>query len=405
MAVRVPSDPRIVFIGENQPYGAVCGGGLRTRVTLDALRTVGRVRFLPITRRPWSAEAVAHTARILELAPTVRYDAGGPAQVLTRLRRNLSPRCMDTDGFCIRDVDRHVVEQELAHADLVWIHHLRCANMLGRWCWPRGVLDVDDLLSRFESAKAVVSRRGERFRALWRAWQWRRRETLLDERFRHLIVCSEDDRRYLRAQSRVHVIPNTFDDSHVIVRRNPTVPPRFGFIGHLGYQPNRDAVEWFGRFVWPEIERVLPHAELRLIGDESSELLRTRGLPGVALGYVADPTEEMATWTAMIIPVRFGGGTRIKISEAFVRRIPIVSTRLGAFGYDVKDGRELLLVDDAGEFARACIRIFKEPGLAERLTAAGSELYRTRYSVEAVRQRLVAVAREALHQESGTCAN
>jgi hypothetical protein len=109
----VLSDPRIVFIGENQPYGAVHGGGLRARVTLDALRTVGHVRVLPITRRPWSPDAVTETARRLDLAPPVRYDGGGRAPVFTRLRRNLDPRFMDTDGFYIRDIDRQVVECEL----------------------------------------------------------------------------------------------------------------------------------------------------------------------------------------------------------------------------------------------------------------------------------------------------
>ena len=61
-----------------------------------------------------------------------------------------------------------------------------------------------------------------------------------------------------------------------------------------------------------------------------------------ALGYVADAASEMATWSAMIIPVRLGGGTRVKIADAFSRKCPVVSTRLGAYGYDVQTGRELI---------------------------------------------------------------
>jgi hypothetical protein len=61
-----------------------------------------------------------------------------------------------------------------------------------------------------------------------------------------------------------------------------------------------------------------------------------------ALGFVKDAAAEMATWTAMIVPIRFGGGTRVKISEAFVRRIPVVATHLGAFGYDAVDDEQIL---------------------------------------------------------------
>src|SRR5262249_29834822 len=396
------TDPRILFIGEHAPYGPVHGGGLRTRVTIEALASGGRVTFLPIIRRPWDVEAVAEAARRFELVPPIHYDYDEKRRRLfARIERNVSPRCMDTDGFHIDARDGAVIDRELRRTALVWIYHVQNANLLRRWRWPRTVLDIDDLASRLAMAQAAVSTGAQRIRALWRAWLWRRREKLLDERFRHLVVSSEDDRRYLRSTSRVHVIPNTFDDSSVTVVRIPTAPPRFGFIGHLGYEPNRDAIDWFGRYVWPDIVGALPDAELRIVGSER-EFLRARHLPGVSLGYVADPTDEMATWTAMIVPVRIGGGTRVKISEAFVRRIPVIATRLGAFGYDVASDRELLLADEPRAFAHACIRIFTEPGLAKRLTVAASELYKRSHSIAAVRRRIAAVAAEALREGSGS---
>jgi glycosyltransferase involved in cell wall biosynthesis len=390
------SRPHIVIISGHNPYGDVFGGGLRTRVAIEALDSVGDVTLIPITRYDWSAEAIEQTARRLALTRRVPFHGTANPDLVTRLRRNLRPRCMDTDGFYVHESDRQFVEERIAVADLVWIHGLRFANILRRWRWPRTVLDIDDLASRFEAAQAAVSSGARRMRALWRAALWRRREKLLDERFDHVVVCSEEDGRHLRIKARIHVIANTFDDVGVTVIRTTAPVPRFGFIGNCEYEPNSDAVDWFGRRVWPAIERTLPGAELRIIGRGSADFLRARGLPGAGLGYVEDPTAEMATWTAMIVPVRFGGGTRIKISEAFVRRIPVVSTRLGALGYDVMNGRELLLVDEPTEFAHACVRIFKEPSLAARLTAAASELYTRRYSIAAVRQRIVAVAEEVL---------
>jgi glycosyltransferase involved in cell wall biosynthesis len=394
------SRPDIVFISANNPYGDVYGGGLRTRVAIEALSFVGDVTLVPITRNPWSAEAIEETARRLTLARRVPFHHAASADLTARLRRNLLPRCMDTDGFYVDESDRQYVEERVAVADLVWIHRLPFADILRRWRWPRTVLDIDDLASRFESAQAAVSSGAKRIRALWRAALWRRREKLLGERFDHVVLCSEEDRLHLRIKARIHVIANTFDDVGVTAIRTPAAVPRFGFIGNCEYEPNGDAVDWFCRRVWPEIERRLPGSELRIIGRGSAEFLRARHLPGVGLGYVEDPTAEMATWMAMIVPIRFGGGTRIKISEAFVRRIPVVSTRLGAFGYDVMNDRELLLVDEPTEFAQACVRLVHETGLAERLTEQASTLYRTKYSIAAVRQQVVTVADEVLRERT-----
>jgi glycosyltransferase involved in cell wall biosynthesis len=390
---------RIVFISENPPYGRMNGGGLRTRVTLEALRTVGDVRYLPVIRSPWTAADVAETTARMAVLPAIQYDAV-PASPIGRLRRHFDPRCMDTDGFGLQESDRAAAARVLADADLVWIHNVKFANILRRWRWPGAVLDIDDLPSRYERARATVLSGAARLRTLWRASLWRRRERRLGERFADVVVCSEEDRRHLQADCRVHVIPNTFDDAGITPARTSTTPLRFGFIGNVGYLPNQDGVEWFGRRVWPRIVRELPGAEFRLIGSGSDEFVRDRGLPGTALGYVDDPTEEMSTWTALIVPIRFGGGTRIKISEAFVRRLPVVSTRLGAFGYDVEDDRHALLADDPDGFARACVRLVRESGLVGRLTEAGAALYRGCYSPRAIRQRLVAVAEEALHHSA-----
>ncbi len=76
-----------------------------------------------------------------------------------------------------------------------------------------------------------------------------------------------------------------------------------------------------------------------------------------------DPAAEIATWSAMVIPIRLGAGTGVKIADGFSRKCPVVSTQLGAFGYDVQHGRELLLVrdDDPVAFASACVSLIGEP--------------------------------------------
>lgn len=388
--------PRIVFLGSYDPYGSRYGATLRTRIVVETLREIGVLTFVPVAIHHWSEDAIARAAKAFEVVRYVRLYQESGNNLAARLSRNLSPRCMDTDGFVASRADRVLVDGVIDGADLVWVHGLLVANGVRRWRWDRTVMDVDDVSSRFHRAHAAVTTGATRLRALWRARIWRRRERLLGERFPHVVVCSEEDCQYLRADCRVHIIPNTFDDSGITIRRTPSAAPRFGFVGTFEYEPNREGLEWFAVRVWPEVRRILPAAELRIVGRGGRDLLRHRQLPGTALDYVEDPAEEMATWTAMIVPIRFGGGTRVKIGEAFARRIPVVSTRFGAFGYEVIDGRELLLGDTPSEFANACVRVFREAGLAERLTAQASVLYRRKYASDVVRQRVAALAGEAL---------
>lgn len=73
-------------------------------------------------------------------------------------------------------------------------------------------------------------------------------------------------------------------------------------------------------------------------------------------------------WSGMIVPVKIGGGTRVKIAEAFSRKCPVVSTTLGAFGYDGISGQDLLLADTAENFASACVLLVKNPELGLRIS-------------------------------------
>jgi len=130
-----------------------------------------------------------------------------------------------------------------------------------------------------------------------------------------ITVCSEDDRRYLGPGPNVHVIPNGFvrPDSEPV--RRAMTAPLLGFIGTFEYAPNAGGVRWFVDHCWPLIRDRIPGARLRLIGRGSDGPEGPKGDGIEALGWVADPTVEIATWSAMVVPVRTSAGTRIKIAE------------------------------------------------------------------------------------------
>jgi polysaccharide biosynthesis protein PslH len=92
--------------------------------------------------------------------------------------------------------------------------------------------------------------------------------------------------------------------------------------------------------------------------------------------------------------LRAGGGTRIKILEAFARRLPVVSTSLGCEGLDARHGEELLVADTAPEFAAACVRVFEKPELAHSLVERAHALWSSRFRAEKVREQIRDLARD-----------
>src|SRR5262249_38405533 len=189
---------------------------------------------------------------------------------------------------------------------------------------------------------------------------WKRRERFLKDRFTVLAVCSEADKRSLNLKVPIHVIPNGFERPGAQPIRNPSIPPRIGFIGLFDYFANAHGVRWFVSNCWGEIKRELPDSRLRLVGRGSDRLSGSSVDDIDGLGWVENANDEIATWSVMVVSLHIGGGQRVKISEGFSRKCPVVSTDLGAYGYDVTDGRELLLADDPKEFAAACVALIRD---------------------------------------------
>src|SRR5207253_3633751 len=98
----------------------------------------------------------------------------------------------------------------------------------------------------------------------------------------------------------------------------------------------------------------VPDAELRLVGLSTDGAAKPGGPDIHGLGYLESAAEEMATWSAMIVPIHEGAGTRVKIADAFSKGIPVVATELGASGYSIKNHVELLIADAPEDFAAAC---------------------------------------------------
>jgi glycosyltransferase involved in cell wall biosynthesis len=236
----------------------------------------------------------------------------------------------------------------------------------------------------------------ERARRRLRTGIERRRERLLLERFTVLSVCSEIDRKLLGFPERVHVIPNGFERPAQTPVRTPASPPLIGFMGLFDYRPNFEGVRWFVDNCWPRIKQEIPGVRLRLVGSGTDGPRRPHDAAIDGLGWVEEPSGEIASWSVMIVPIQTGAGTRVKLVDAFSRKCPVVSTAFGALGYDVESGRELLIADRPQAFADACISLIRDPSSGLRLAERAYSTFIEKWTWETIAPRVWDAADECL---------
>ena len=170
-------------------------------------------------------------------------------------------------------------------------------------------------------------------------------------------------------------------------------PPVVLFQGTLRYPPNADAARFLVHEVGPRLRQQVPGARIRLVGTTAPGLEALADPPDVTLvGQVPDMATELALADLVVVPIRFGSGTRLKVLEAFAQRVPVVSTALGAEGLGVTDGEQLLIADSPEDIAAACARLLDDVALRAKLTEAAHELFRKRFAEDVVAGQVEALA-------------
>ena len=166
---------------------------------------------------------------------------------------------------------------------------------------------------------------------------------------------------------------------------SPVAPskPVLAFLGSMDWDANQEAVFWFIESILPEIWKKVPETEFRIIGRNPPARLTAlcASEPRIrATGTVPDVRPAMQDATAMVLPLRVGGGTRIKIYEAMAMGVPVVSTTIGAEGLDFADGKNILLADSAEAFVTATSELLAQPERAKEIAATARDHVATKYS-------------------------
>ena len=279
------------------------------------------------------------------------------------------------------------------------IHVFRLAAMpfaapysKGQAARPSLHLDLDDIESTANLRLAHAYRRAGNDSLGVRAAAHSHRISLIENAafrtFNRVYVSSEPDRCELlgRCNAEIRVLRNVVRVPGMVYPPRADTVFKFLFVGTLGYHPNKDAVRYFCGQVLPIIRQKAPRPfMINIIGSgDSGDLVDLNANDVCVVGPVAGIGPWYEESHAVIVPLRAGGGTRIKILEAFSYERPVVSTTIGAEGLDVEPNRHILIADSAEEFASACLQLMCEPGIVQQLTTNARVLVSQCYTIEAI---------------------
>jgi sugar transferase (PEP-CTERM/EpsH1 system associated) len=210
------------------------------------------------------------------------------------------------------------------------------------------------------------------------------------------IVVSEDDRRVLgegASQSRIEAVPTGVDVDYFQAGDDPNdgtgeQPAEIVFTGSMDWFPNEDAMLYFIDSILPLVRRELPEATLTIVGrNPSLQLREAAATAGVTVTGTVDDVRPYSRRAAVyVVPLRIGGGTRLKIYEALAMGKAVVSTTIGAEGLPLQEGVHILRADDAEAFAGKVVQLLRNPALRQELGAAGRRLMEQEYSWSRVAQ-------------------
>lgn len=392
----IPGKPRLLFISQTLPYPPDGGVKIRTFHIMRLLARTFDITALCFYRSKGGALRTDVEGAIAGLAPYARVEAFPIPQERSRWRllRDHLLSVLSLRTYTVRTYESAAFHRRLrellatTHFDLV---HADSLDLSGYFPDLEGLPLVcvhHDAQSRLLARRAAVETSLPR--RAYIAFQSRlmlREERRWCPRVHLNVAVSEVDRDVLlehAAGSRITVVPNGVDVDGLV----PNGPADGGivFVGGTTWFPNRDALDWFCSEILPVLRHLGVDAPVTWVGRASDQERRDFGRRfGVTLtGYVDDIRPEVYRARCYVVPLRIGGGTRIKILDAWALGKAIVSTRIGCEGLDARDGENLLVRDDPREFAKAVRDVLTDDALRSRLERGGRRTAERRYSWDAL---------------------
>jgi len=304
---------------------------------------------------------------------------------------------------------RKIVDQRISHGNIDVIHadQLSMAQFAfqpkDRASWPVTIFDAHNAVwtiverskeSSILPLKPVLALEARRIR---------QHECQILTEFDHTLAVSEPDKEALldacpkesqrdKLAEKVAVIPIAVDTKELTPVKRKMGSKNIFTMGTLHYPPNADGIRWFANEVFPLIQQKMSDVTLTIAGKNPPadfiQMEQENPKTIKVTGYVPDLTPYFESAALIVVPVRAGGGIRVRILEAFTRGVPVVTTTVGLEGIEASPGIDVLVEDDVNSFANAVIDLIGNQKLQTKLAQNGRSLVESQYAWQKVLSKL-----------------
>lgn len=377
---------KILWVKAGKILPVDTGGKIRSYNILRHLTRAHPVTLLSYYGGQRDTEYEARIAQQLPGAETIHtdgHDSADADRALEYARRIFSPAPFAVSKFVHPTVRRRVES---------WIRDARCdvalCDFLAASLNFPARPTLPSVLFQHNVESSLWERRARTEASLLRKMVYRieaakmlryERDTI--RRFHHVIAVSDHDRKLMAAMDpncEITVVPTGVDtEKYSPAPPSTAEPPVVVFTGSMDWEPNIDAVTYFCSDIWPKILAEFPDARFQVVGRDPRPSVKKLASASVEItGTVASVDDYLRRATVVVVPLRAGGGTRLKIFEAMATGKAVVSTTVGAEGLDVTHGQDLILADDAVGFADSILHLLRDHEVRHRYERAASALAR-----------------------------
>jgi polysaccharide biosynthesis protein PslH len=381
---------KILLLTQVLPYPPDSGPKVKTLNVIKYLSRLHELTLISYVRGDQSAEIEALRQYCREIYPVpIERKPISDGLALARSLVTGLPWMMARDD---RRAMRATVQRVLAgqRFDIVQADQLNMAQFAQQAVGPRKVVDTHNALWVLYQRMAATMKGPKRW-LLERDWRLLKKyEGRICREFDAVTAVSVEDRNALveagADPDKIWVIPISVDCDDLRPIEPVSGANHILHIGTMYWPPNIDGILWFIREVYPLIRRWRTDVVFDVVGARPPEEIVRLGGDGSGInvtGYVKNPIDIMRQAGVMVVPLRAGGGMRVKILNSMAQALPIVSTSIGCEGIAVQDGCHLIVADTAEAFAAAALRLFEDRALAHQLGQNGRQLILSRYDYRA----------------------
>lgn len=380
---------KLLFLSQVLPYPLDAGPKVRSYYVLRYLAQHHAITLVTFVRRDDPPAALAHLKTICQAVHPIlltRSRAQDGVHFLSALVQNKSFLILRDDLAAMHTRIARLLRDEsfaAVHADQLSMAHYAVNLPLRRVLDEHNaVWTITQRMSENETnpvKRALLANEADKVK---------RHEARLMTQFDQIITVTEQDAHALHfsdaaPRAPIQTIPICIDPAATHPITLDPCSRDIIFLGSMLYPPNVDGVLWFANEILPRIRAKAPETRFYIVGARPAASIVALGQSDpriIVTGYVADATPYLEQSAVFLVPLRAGGGMRVKILDAWARGLPIVTTSLGCEGIEVVPNENLLVADSPASFASAVLQLLNDPPRAQALARSGRAWVESHYA-------------------------